>query len=89
MENKQLTEFAEKVKTMSVEQLNGYKTAAKSINRALSVLGISFIFLIISFPVLPMIFCGSILVYLFSKASEGVSLSLELVKEQLAKLENT
>lgn len=89
MENKQLEEFAERVKTMSVEQLNSYRAAAKNLNRALSVLGVSFILLIIAYPVLPMIFCGTILVYIFGKTSEGVSLTLDLVKKQLAKLENT
>jgi hypothetical protein len=89
MENKHMTEFAERVKSMSVEQLNGYKSAAKNINRALTFLGVSFILLMISYPVIPMLFCGGILVFVFSKASEGVSLSLTLVKEQLAKLEKT
>lgn len=89
MENKQLKEFAEKVKSMPVDQLIGYKSAAKNLNRALSFFGISFILLIISYPTIPVITAGSLLVYLLGKTSEGVSLTLDLVKEQLAKLENT
>lgn len=89
MENEKLTEFAIRVKTMSVEQLQGYKAAAINLNRILSVLGVSFIFLIMSYPVFPIIFCGTILVYLFGKTSEGLSRTLMIVKAQLAKLENT
>lgn len=89
MENEGSEEFADRVRAMTAEQLMAYRSAAKNINRALSALGISFILLIILYPVVPMILVGSALVFIFSKTSEGISDSLDIVKARLAKLEKS
>jgi membrane-bound ClpP family serine protease len=89
MENKQLEDFAQRVKKLSEDELKGYMAAANNINRILSLLGVSFIFLMLSYPLIPVITIGGFMVYVFGKTSEGVSKSLALVREQLLKFQKS
>lgn len=89
MENKQIEDFQHKVKNMTEDQLHGYLAAAKNINRIISLLGVSFIFIMLSYPLIPIITIGAFMVYVFGKTSEGVSKSLALVREQLLKFQKS
>jgi len=89
MENKRLTEFSERLKSLNVEQLVAYKESAKKADYMLTVAGVSLILLMMFYPVLPIILFGSIVVFVLGKSSEGLSLSVKLVVEQISKLEKT
>lgn len=89
MEDSRLVDFRVRVKKMTVEQLNEYISASKIVSRALSVLGVSFILMMIAYPTIPVIAIGGFVVYVFGKTSEGISKSLVLVREQLSKFKET
>lgn len=82
-------EFYAKIKIMGMDDLRAYERAAFSSNRFISTLGIFSILGALVFPSTAALVVAGIVVYLLGNTSVGISCTLNVVREQIAKLENT
>lgn len=76
-------EFKKRIDTLSAEELKLYYRAARNTSAILDVLGVSTLFVMVTFTHFFIIAPGAILLYIFSNFSVGIGHTKKYIKERL------
>ena len=77
----------ERFKTMSEDDLVGYQSAGKTVDRACSILGIILIFLILSFQTMFATVAFSFLVFILAQLSSAAAETVKHVEKSLERFD--
>lgn len=86
-DSKDKKDLFEKFRTMSEDDLNGYKSAGKVVDRSCSIIGIGLIVLMLSIQSMFAIVSLSFLVFVLAQLSSAAAETVRKVEESLERFE--
>jgi small-conductance mechanosensitive channel len=76
-------EYKKKINSLSIEELALYYSAVRNTSAVVSILGVSTLFVMITFTNFLTIVFGSILVFMFSNFSVGIENTKNYIKDRI------
>jgi hypothetical protein len=87
MSEEKKADLFDKFKTMSEEDLRGYESAGKFMNRICTIGGVASIFTMLAVPTITILGSGIILVYIMAQIASAATETLKHVRKNLERFE--